>query len=842
MEKRLGKAIVDSRNFSCYTFSSRRLQMTKINVGNLKISTLGLLVKTVIFLPLLYGLSLMYAASWTDYTAPIDDRVADLMTKLSLQEKISERNKTAPAISRLSIGSVQWWTEAQNGWSTIFPASIAKACTWDPDLMLAIGKVYGDEARFDYKKGQQFYSPPVVNIAMDPRWGRNDEGWGEDPFLCGKMVMPLIRGAQGDRQYPMPGGGETYLKVSLMAKHYIANNHENDRFNDISSMDERDFYEYFLPPFKSCVDADVGGIMCGLNKITIVGKSDVQGAWNTECAFTLDTLLRLQWGWKGYTTSDCGNVRNHPLSMERGLDAECFDGLEQFFDTTTVNKTALNRAVSRLYRLRFRMGEFDPASACPYLSPSVNMTANAAVELQAAHEVPVLMKNTNNMLPLSKTGLKKIALVGQMARHPTDGSDWAIYGGYSRTPAAANITTVKSCMTSVANANGITLTYVPATTCINSTSFSFSAAEIAAITAADVVVGVVGTDNKNAGFANAPCQGDSLYPGEQRDLPNLQLPGVQEAMLRAVYGYNHKLVVVLQDQEVRTSAFIFDTCPAVLLAFPGGQALGHGITDVLFGDFNPSGKLSQTWMRNISDYPGHKDYRVREGGRTYLYFTKPVFFPFGHGLSYTTFAYANIAAHYGPAGSDTVATISFDIQNTGTRAGAEVAQLYVHAINPSVVRPIKELRNYKRADIAIGAKTTISLAVTKRDLAYWSTTAKAFVADNGMYEIQIGSSSADIRLRDTLTLPTTSILSNFAPGKNEQLAAQNASARKTMTMQRVFVDSRTAHFSFDPAYRYDIYTCNGRKVTQSKGADVNTYLSHATRGIYLVMGQKKAPQ
>jgi len=798
------------------------------------------------------GFSMVYAADWTDFTQPIDARVADLMTKLTTQEKISLRNKTSPTISRLNIAGVQWWTEMQNGRKTIFPAAIGKVCTWDQDLMLAMGLVYGNEARNDYKNGQQFYSPAMVNNALDPRDGRNDETWGEDPFLGGTLAAQLIRGAQGNHQYLMPGGGEYYMRISLMAKHLIGNNHENSRYNDVAVFDERDFYEWFLPPFKSCVDADVGGIMCGLNPITITGNSKVQSIANVVCAFTLDTILRKNWGWKGYTTSDCGGVSNAQQvpALAAGLDAECEDGLEGSFDTNSVDKVALNQAVSRLFRLRLRMGEFDPASACPYKTPpAVDLNANNTVAIQAAHESVVLAKNASNILPIDKSVIKNIVLIGPVAAHPgstNTGSQQNFFGGYSGWPSlSGQPINLQQALQTIASANGITLSYIVGMDggCINGTFSSFAAADQQKISAAQVVIVAVGTENNDnrAGSNNVPCQLDDRYPGEGRDLPDINLPGAQEAMVKAAYALNKKVVVVVQDQEVRSAPFCFDSCPGVVVSLTGGQAVGTGIADVLFGNFNPSGRMAQTWMRNISDYPTRQDCTVR-GKRTYWYFTGSVFFPFGHGLSYTTFAYSNISKQYGPTGSDTVATITFDVQNTGTRAGAEVEQLYVHAINPAVVRPIKELRNFKRTDIAVGAKTTVSLKVTKRDLAYWSTVSKAYTMDNGAYEIQIGSSSADVRLRDTLQVPTSVILGNSMPNNDGRMTLQNESSMKTVSMQRVFVDSRTAHFFFDPAYRYDIYTCNGRKVTQSKGADVNTYLSHATRGIYLVMGQKKAPQ
>jgi beta-glucosidase len=270
----------------------------------------------------------------------------------------------------------------------------------------------------------------------------------------------------------------------------------------------------------------------------------------------------------------------------------------------------------------------------------------------------------------------------------------------------------------------------------------------------------------------------------------------------------------------------------------GGQAVGQGIADVLFGDFNPSGRLAQTWMRNISDYPDRKNYSIRVAKRTYWYFEKPVSFPFGHGLSYTTFTYSNKIKKNGALNSDTAATFSFDVQNTGTKAGAEVTQLYVHALNPAIVRPLKELRNFKRVDIASGAKTTVTFKVTNRDLAYWNTTNKAFTVDAGSYEILIGSTSADIRLKDTVGYPVSVIIRNNNSNNNGQTAGRSSGFVKIKSTIRVMVDSRTVRYSFSPDFMYYVYTCDGRKVAQCKGAEVNGYLSHAPYGVYMVMEQK----
>jgi beta-glucosidase len=802
------------------------------------------------------------SANYTDTTAPIDDRVADLVSKLSTMEKLQLRNRTSVAIPRLSIRAFQWWDEMQNGWNTVWPAAIAKACTWDRDLCYQMGVIQGDEARLGDLLGKNFYSPPVMNIAMDPRWGRNDEGWGEDPYLAGDLAVQLVHGIQGNREYRMPGKTEYYLKASCMMKHLVANNHENDRMNDCAVLDERDFYEYFLAPFKILCDNDVGASMTGLNKLTVTGNPLIQNVYNFNCAYLLDTILRVRWGFKGYQSTDCAKNEFPIAQLEAGIDGICGDGSENAFDTNTVNKFKLDRALKRLFRVRFRLGEFDPM--CPYRfipSSKGHSVTGQTLALRAAHETVVLMKNANNMLPLSKSAIKKIVVVGAMANRPTGFSDWSIFGGYSRTGSNGATTNVLDAVTKLASTNGMTLTYAVgnAGACINATSFSFTASEIAAITAADVVIGVVGTDNKNGGFQNVPCQGDIRYPGEGKDLPDLKLPGVQEAMLSAVYAYNHKLITVLQDEEVRTLPFVFDTCPAVVTALTGGQSVGQGIVDVLFGDYNPSGKLAQTWIKNIADYPGvktagvpdNKNYKIRDGQRTYMYYQGAVNFPFGFGLSYTTFAYSNITANVKTITHpwDTIAVISFTLQNSGSRDGAEIAQLYVHALNTAPVRPIKELRNFARVDLMHGASSGVTLGLTPRDFAYWSVAQQAFVADAGKYEILIGSSSQDIRLRDTITISTKVIIPttphpeytdpvSVKQGQHLEMQAQSVTLRAG-AMQRMFIDSRSVRFSGNAHGDYTIYTCNGKKMAQQKGSGVCAYLSHVPKGIYFIVDKTR---
>jgi len=812
--------------------------------------------KTAFAVLFFLGFSMTFAASWTDYTAPVDDRVADLVSKLTTTEKLQLRARDNPAISRFGMSAYMWWDEMEMGWTTIFPACIAKSCTFDRDLCYKIGVVMGDEARIDHKGGKQFYSPCDVNLAMDPRCGRNDEGWGEDPYLCGDLASLLVRGGQGDHQYKMRGGTDYYLKTGLIAKHFVGNDHEDDRMNDASVMNERDFREYYLAPFEALVRADVAGIMTGLNKITVIEDPRQQSKWNYENPVLLDSILRKEWGFTGYVTTDCAGNHDGPLTVSVGVDelcptvAECISRGTGEMDSTRMNMAFVERAIKRGLRTRMRGGEFDPDSVCPYRtipSSKKNSAEAQALALRAAREVVVLAKNTNGMLPLSKTAIKKVVLVGECASRPKLGGDTRTFGGYSRSALDANITTVLDAMTNLAAGSGMTLTYAHGQTggCINALSFSFSAAEIAAITAADVVIVVVGSENGGGNNSNVPCQGDLRYTKEGQDLPDLKLPGIQEAMLSQVYKYNNKLVAVLQDLAVRTVPVMFDTCPAVVVSLGGGQQLGQGMVDVIFGDYNPSGKFSQTWIKNLADYPpvktagilDRKNYGISTNKRTYMYYPGPVNFPFGYGLSYTTFDYSNMKAAM--KNSDTIAVISFDVKNSGSRDGAEIAQLYVHSLNSSPVLPIKALRNYARVDITKGSTASISLALTPRDFAYWSATAKSFVADAGKYEIMIGASSQDIRLRDTITLSTTQTVAVRPQQQNEDMKTPSVRIAKNRTSQRFFVDSRTVRFSGNANEIYDVYTCNGKRIVQRKGSEMNAYLSHATHGVYMIIGAKQ---
>lgn len=811
------------------------------------------------------GFSLAGAADFRDFTAPIDARVDNLVSQLTTMEKLEMRTRDNQAITRLSISAYDWWDEMEMGWTTIWPTGLGKSCSWDRDLIYKIGVVMGDEARAEHPLGKTFYSPCDVNIAMDPRSGRNEETWGEDPYLCGDLAVLLTRGAQDDRKLKMRGGTDYYIKSGIIAKHFVGNNHEHDRVNDTSVIDERDFREYFMSPFEDLVKkGDVSGVMTGLNKISVIGDPRQQGVWNYENPVLLDSILRTEWGFTGYVTTDCLGNRNGATTVAAGVDAlcpttaECIQRGTGEIDSTRMPMQYVLRAVKRELRIRFRGGEFDPDSVCPYrkISMSVQNTA-ASQELarRAAREAIVLLKNTNSMLPLSKTAIKKIALVGELAEHPQNAADENRYfGGYCRNPVWSTVVNLKTALGNLATANGMTLTYATGMTCVNSASFSFSASEVADITNADVVICDVGCKNGGGLDVYQPCQGDHRFPKEGEDMIDINLPGAQEAMLSQVYKYNHKTVVVLQDLAVRDVRCAFDTCPAVISSIGAGQAMGQGMVDVLFGDFNPSAKTTQTWVRGIENYPQlhrpmqpgetswpiepaeKRDYGIRQLKRTYLYYTGPVNFPFGFGLSYTTFAYSNLTATRLAGRLDTLFSVAFSVQNSGQRDGSEVAQVYVHSLNTTPVLPNEALRNYARADIAKGASANIQLGLTPRDFAYWSTTKKKFVVDAGSYEILIGASSQDIRLRATVSLPDMEIQTGIADDNHPAIQRTVVSVKAAT---RVFVDAKNVHFNWMLDRKYKIYALNGRLMSQKEGAQINKYLSQLPKGLYLVIANKK---
>ena len=680
-----------------------------------------------------------FGVSKVDRAARLDARVTSLVSQMTREEKISQLQHSAPAIGRLGLPAYYYWNEGLHGvlvdHATSFPQAIALGSTWDPELVRRVASAISDEARgFNVKLGKGLtYWSPVINMLRDPRWGRYEESYSEDPYLMSKLGVAFVQGLQGD--------DPNYLKAVSTPKHFAANNSEFNRHTGSSNIDEQTLREYYLPAFEATVtEGRAFSVMAAYNSV-----NGVPASANT---LLLRDILRNEWGFKGYVVSDCDAiwdiVNNHnwvPTLPEAagkallaGTDLNCGttypDQLQASLDQDWIKESDIDTALTRVLRARFLLGEFDPPNEVPYAqihASVIESEANAQLALQAARAAIVLLKNDQGLLPLDKDMLGSIAVIGP------HGDDVTL-GGYSGNPshtvsplAGINDKLAASGSVRVEYAQGCTITGDKDQAAID------AAADLAR--ASDVAVVFVGTNLE--------------VLREEMDRANWDLPGAQGDLIQAVAAANPKTIVVLITAGPLAVDWAQANVPAIMTAFYDGQAQGAAIADVLFGDTNPGGKLSTSWYKGITTLPPIDDYDIRKG-RTYLYFGGEVLYPFGHGLSYTEFTYDKLRLSPNAIDATGATSISVDVANIGSRPGDEVVQLYSHDVQATVPRPIKQLRGFQRVHLGVGQTTTVSFTLKAKDLAYWDTANHAWRVDAGTFEMLVGSSSADIRVRDSL--------------------------------------------------------------------------------------------
>jgi beta-glucosidase len=667
-----------------------------------------------------------------------DERVREIIRQMTLTEKIKQLSHAAPAISRLGLGGYNYWSEGLHGvltsGATSFPQAIAMASAWDPGLLERVASAIGDEARgFNAKsrKGLTYWSP-VINMLRDPRWGRYDESFTEDPFLMARLGVAFVRGLQGN--------DPKYFKAIATPKHYAANNSEYNRHSGSSDVDEQLLFEYYLPAFQATVvEGGAFSVMSAYNRLNGVPAS--------ASTFLLQDLLRDRWGFEGYVVSDCDAVSDivtghawtttaaeaTAKALRAGTDLNCGSTypteLQNALDQGLIVEGDVDRALERVLRARFLLGEFDPVEQVPYkaIGPEViESSAHADLALEAARASIVLLKN-DGILPLDKATLRSLAVIGP---HGDD----VYLGSYSGTPtrqvsALAGIRAKLGDKVSVAFEQGATI--------VGGKDDAAMARAAALARSADVAVVFVGTSLE--------------VMSEEMDRPDWSLPGAQGDLIQAVYAANPRTVVVLVTGGPVAVDWAHAHVPAILTGFYNGQEQGTAIADVLFGDSNPGGKLTTTWYTGDATLPAIGDYDLRKG-RTYLYYSGVPLYPFGHGLSYTTFAYSNLRIEAEAIAPRDTAQVSVQVQNTGNRAGDEVVQLYVRDAFASVPRPLKELRGFSRVHLAPGESKTVSFPLAGKDLAFWDTKAHAWRVEDGLFNIAIGSSSVDIRAQGSLTV------------------------------------------------------------------------------------------
>ena len=616
--------------------------------------------------------------------------------------------------------------------TTIFPQAYGMGCTWDRSLIQRIGEIEAEEVRWyaqgniARRKGLVVFAPNA-DLARDPRWGRTEESYGEDPYLVGQLTISMVKGLQGN--------DPRYWKTCALMKHFLANSNEDGRDSTSSDFDERLFREYYSYPFyKGITEGGSRAFMASYNK------------WNgipMAVHPCLNEVARKEWGNNGIICTDGGafslllTAHHYYPDLTAAAAGVVKAGTSQFLDRFLSNlkeavekglitEADIENAISGNIYVALKLGLLD--DKCPYANIGKDTTAMPPYEReevkQFVREVTaksiVLLKNENQTLPINPQKVKKIAVVGPYA-------DKIIYDWYSGTAPYEN--TILKAMQDVGKKNGIEILYAP--------DNQFGRAEDLAKEADMVLVCTgnhpYGTDRT---WKVCPVPSDGR---EANDRHSLQLPDEDE--IRRLYTINPNIVLVLVSSFPYAINWSNDHLPAIIHVTHCSQEQGYGVTDVLFGKVNPAGRTNQTWVRDILDLPHILDYDIRHG-RTYMYFKGDALYPFGYGLSYTSFNYEQ--ARVQKQDKQNV-YVSVSITNTGKRDGDEVVQLYASYPESKVEHPKRQLKAFERVSIPAGQTKEVILKVSKSDLSYWDETRHSFVPETGRIQLEIGASSADIR-------------------------------------------------------------------------------------------------
>jgi len=857
--------------------------------------------KTITFLSLVLVVALLVYCSGNKhekekfpYLNPdlsLQQRVDDLVSRMTIEEKVAQMVHESNAIERLQLPSYNWWNECLHGVAradiaTVFPQAIALAATWNSELMLQTATVISDEARAKHHefvrngdrgifKGLTFWSPNV-NIFRDPRWGRGQETYGEDPFLSARMGVAFVKGLQGN--------DPKYIKVVATPKHFaVHSGPEPERHRFDAQTNERDLWDTYLPAFEATVkESGAWSVMCAYNRY--------MGEACCGSNKLLKEILRDKWGFKGYVVSDCDAIKDiysdhkivatpeesAALSVKAGCDLNCGDTYPYLLNavkTGLITEAELDVSLKRLLEARFRLGMFDPPNRVAYtkIPYSVNDSKeHRELSIKVAQQSIVLLKNKNNALPLKKN-LKTIAVIG-----PNANSSDVLLGNYNGTPSKyvtllQGIKNKVGTDTKVVFAQGCNIAddsplseIIPATALSHNNKKGLKAeyfdnknlAGTPLSTRTDATIssnwvkypidGIADTmfsvrwsgklippitgeyflvlngddgyrlllnnekviDNwgdhapesrkikktleagkeydivveyyQGRGGANIQLEWSlptkdpimaavelaktadviifaggisSGYEGEEMkvdyegfdggDRTDIQLPAVQEKLLKLLYATGKPVIFVLMNGSAMAINWADQNLPAIVEAWYPGQEGGTAIADVLFGDYNPAGRLPVTFYKSTNDLPPFDDYNMK--GRTYRYFTGTPLYPFGYGLSYTTFKYSKLILKKEKIRTTETNNISVDVTNTGKLIGDEVVQLYVRDVESSVIRPTKDLRGFKRITLKPGETQTVTFDITPQSLWFYDLKKGDYVVEPGVFELMVGGSSADVQ-------------------------------------------------------------------------------------------------
>ncbi|MBW3128148.1 glycoside hydrolase family 3 N-terminal domain-containing protein [Hymenobacter profundi] len=695
---------------------------------------------------LLAGLSLSAQAQqsatalYLDPKQPLNARVNDLISKLTLEEKADQMMYNSKAIERLNIPAYNWWNEALHGVgragaATVFPQAIGLGATFDEDLAKRVSTAISDEARAMYNvavaKGyRQQYSgltfwTPNINIFRDPRWGRGQETYGEDPTLTGRLGVAFVQGLQGN--------DPRYLKTAACAKHFaVHSGPEKLRHEFNAQASPQDLWETYLPAFHQLVNAKVEAVMCAYNA--------TNGEPCCGNSYLLQDVLRGQWKFKGHLVSDCWALvdfyQGHKvvktpaeaaaLALERGVNLNCgsvYPSLPEAVQKGLTTEAKMDSSLAILLRTRFKLGLFDPQGSSPYDklgAETINSGKHRALAREAAQKSIVLLKN-NGVLPL-RNDLAKYFVTGPNAAN----LDALLGNYYGVNPSMSTI--LEGLVAGVSPASQ--MQYRPGALLDrpNQNGVDWVSGTARTVDATFVVLGINGLLEGEEGESIAsPSFGDRL---------DYNLPKNQIDFLRGLRKNNDKpIVAIVTGGSPMNLAEVHELADAVVLAWYPGEEGGNAIADVVFGKVAPSGKLPITFPKSLEQLPAYENYSMQ--GRTYRYMTQEPLYPFGFGLSYGKFEYGGLKLPKKAAKNKPV-EVEATVRNTGKMAGEEVVQLYV--THPSRARqqvPLFALKNFRRVRLEPGASATVKFTLTPEQLALVNAQGKT-VAANGPVTISVG--------------------------------------------------------------------------------------------------------
>jgi len=685
-----------------------------------------------------------------DPNLPTEKRIDNLLSLMTLQEKISALS-TNPDVPRLGVhgsGHIEGLhgvaLGGPGGWggknpleTTQFPQAVGLGETWDPMLLQQAAAEEGYEARYIFQtdhRGGLVVRAPNTNLERDPRWGRAEESFGEDPYLVGTMATAFVKGLQGNDLH--------YWQTASLLKHFLAYSNEDGRDGSSSNFDSRLLHEYYSVAFRMAIEHG------GANAY-MTSYNSVNGVPMTANPMLREMTMK-QWGFNGIICTDAGALTNmvraskYYPNIDEATAGAIHAGINQFLDKyrlgvegalqkKLITPANIDENLRGVYRVMIKLGLLDPPTLVPYTdiqahgsaAPPWELNPAKQLALRVTNESIVLLKNANHQLPLDKSRLKSIAVIGPRANEVD--LDW-----YSGTP-PFTITPLQGIQS-----------YVGSSVKVNYVADNQNGAAVQAAKNSDVAIVFVG-NHPTCGMGWGHCP-DPTEGKEEFDRKSISMNPQQEQLIEDVFAANPKTIVVLVSSFPYTINWAQEHVPAILHMAHNSEVEGMAIANVLFGSYNPGGHLVVTWPKDLSQLPPMMDYNIRDG-HTYMYFKGQPLYPFGYGLSYTTFQYSNLQLSTAKLSASGQLTVSADITNNGKVAGDDVVQMYLQYPGSKMARPHEQLDGFARIHLKPGETRTVRLPLHAKDLQYWDDTSSQFLVEPGKVNVLIGSSSADIHLQ-----------------------------------------------------------------------------------------------